>query len=154
MVVRDPVDRARAQWRSLRLRGESRSLARSLQAHCAPTPLALARAAPTATNSYVAAGEYGRVVAGYLQVLAESDCLVLDVTEFARDPADAWQRLFGFLGVDASALPREPGVPWRPVVPRPLPRRPPRSSQTSTSPVNCGRGLETSMQQMRGSCTS
>jgi Sulfotransferase domain len=106
-ILRDPVARARSQHRMLALRErERRPFEAAIEQQLRPAALAAARARPGAMeDSYVVLGEYGRLLAGYLDVFPRERLLVLFHEELERDPAAVCERAFAFLGVDPGFRP-------------------------------------------------
>jgi hypothetical protein len=106
-ILRDPVARARSQYRMLRLKErEHRSFDAAIEEQLRPQALAESRARPDAMHeSYVVLGEYGRLLAGYLDVFPREQLLVLFHEDLERDPAAVCRRAFAFLGVDPSFRP-------------------------------------------------
>jgi sulfotransferase family protein len=111
-VLRDPVARARSYHRMSRMRGhENRPFDEAVAELLRPDALAESRQRPNVRNSYVALGEYGRLLQGYLDVFPREQLLVLFHDELERDPAAVCERVFAFLGVDPSFRP--PGLGQR-----------------------------------------
>jgi hypothetical protein len=111
VVLRDPVPRARSQYRMLALRDrDDRSFDAAIEEQLRPEALAAARARPGAMqDSYVVLGEYARLLEGYLDVFPREQLLVLFHEDLERDPAAACERAFAFLGVDPGFRPPDLG---------------------------------------------
>jgi hypothetical protein len=99
-VLRDPVERARSAHRMMARRGlERRSFAKAVKQLLAPDALDSARSRPDNTNTYVVAGEYGRLLGAYLDCFAR-DRLHLELSaDLSRSPAEVVARVCEFLGV-------------------------------------------------------
>jgi Sulfotransferase family len=109
-VLRDPVERARSYHRMSVMRGhERRGFDAAIAELLRPEALAGSRANPTVKDSYVVLGEYGRLLAGYLDVFPRERLLVLFHEELERDPAAVCERAFAFLGVDPGFRPPDLG---------------------------------------------
>ncbi len=105
-LLRDPVERAVSHWRMSRRRGiEPRGVDEALREELTGGALAEARQRPTSTNSYIAQGEYGRILGEYLRHLPRERLLVELTDHLARDPGAVLGRVLRFLGVEAD---------WRP----------------------------------------
>lgn len=89
-VLRDPLARLRSHYKMMvRAFGEQRPLAQAL------------------SGQYVEAGEYGRVLAGYLEHFERDQLLVFYLRELELDSGAALARLYPFLGLPAPAAPAE-----------------------------------------------
>jgi hypothetical protein len=100
-LLRDPVQRAHSAHRMLVRRGEeSRPFAKAIADLLHPEELRRSRSAPAGeSRSYVAAGEYGRMLEAYLEHF-DRDQLHVELTdELARDPEGVVSRVCAFLGV-------------------------------------------------------
>jgi hypothetical protein len=84
---------------------EDRPFDRAIEELLAPEALAESRARPNVGNSYVALGEYGRLLGGYFDVFPPGQLLVLFHDELEREPAAVCARAFAFLGVDPGFRP-------------------------------------------------
>ncbi len=105
-LLREPIGRAISHHRMSARRGiEPRPLEQALGEQLAPGALAAARAHPTECNSYLVAGEYGRILAAYRERVPAERMLVAFTDELASDPDALLGRILAFLGVDAA---------WRP----------------------------------------
>ena len=108
-VLRGPLERACAQHRLATRRGrERRPLETALRAGLATGAIRAARLRPRETTSYIAASEYGRILAAYRKHYASAQLLVLVADEVEQDPGGAIGRISEFLGIDNA---------WRPPAP-------------------------------------
>ena len=100
-VLRDPVERAYSHYRMATRRGqETRSFDDAIAAMLAsPQAIAEARDSVALGETYVAWGEYGRVLADYLDRFERSQLLVVYTSDLERDPAGVLRSIFEFLGV-------------------------------------------------------
>ena len=106
-LVRDPVPRALSAHRmSIREHGETRSFRDAIHELLEPAALERGRRDPTPTNTYVVAGEYGRILGAYLERFAREQLLVELTADLDRAPGEVVQRVCHHLGV-------EPHVPAR-----------------------------------------
>jgi hypothetical protein len=106
-LLRDPVERAWSAYRMGVRRGEERRpfdvvVAEQLQ----PAALAQARREPVPRISYVTAGEYGRMLAAYLDEFARTQLHVELTADLARAPGDVVARVCAFIGVEPHASAR------------------------------------------------
>jgi hypothetical protein len=106
-LLRDPVERAFSAHRmSLREHGETRSFREAIEAQLERAALDEARRDPTPTNTYVVAGEYGRILGAYLERFDREQLLVELTEDLERNAADVVRRVCEHIGV-------EPHVPGR-----------------------------------------
>ncbi|HEX2104152.1 MAG TPA: sulfotransferase [Solirubrobacteraceae bacterium] len=99
-LLRDPVDRALSAHRmSLREHGETRSFRDAVREQLEPAELDRARRDPTPTNTYVVAGEYGRILEAYLAHFDREQLLVAFTADLERAPGDVVRRVCEHLGV-------------------------------------------------------
>jgi hypothetical protein len=106
LLLRDPVERAISHyWLGVMWGQEHRPLDEAIRESLTPSALEEARIAPGATTSYVTAGEYGRLLGGYLSVFPRSQLFIASTDALARDPAGVLRSLWGFLGVDGDHVP-------------------------------------------------
>jgi hypothetical protein len=114
-ILRDPVERARSHHAMAVMNGwETRNFAEAIAELLPPDALASARRLPTETTGYVAWGEYGRILAGYLDVFPRAQLLVLETSELKRDPATVLRNVYRFLDVDPGFVPDNLGTNYRP----------------------------------------
>jgi hypothetical protein len=100
-LLRDPVDRAYSHYRMAVRRGlEERSFDDAIaQMLASPDALAAARTATGLGETYVAWGEYGRVLGEYLDRFDRERLLVVYTADLERDPAGVLTAVLEFLGV-------------------------------------------------------
>jgi hypothetical protein len=105
-ILRDPVARAASHHRMMRLRGEeTRTFEQAIEEQLRPQALAAARAAPTPTSAYVAWGEYGRILAGYLELFPAEHLLILFTEDLEQRPVEVLAEVHRHLGVRADFVP-------------------------------------------------
>jgi hypothetical protein len=113
-ILRDPVERARSHHAMAALNGwDTRPFAQAVQELLAPEALVSSRRVPEETTGYVVWGEYGRILAGYLDAFGREQLLVLFTTELRDDPASVLRRVFEFLTVDPEFIPDNLGTNYR-----------------------------------------
>jgi hypothetical protein len=118
-LLRDPIQRAVSHyWFCVQNDLERRSLDRALEDSLSPRVLEDARIAPTRTNSYVALGEYGRLLDAYLSRFPRSQLCVQSTYLLARDPVAVLRDMWRFLDVDDSHVPPNLGVRYHVASPR------------------------------------
>ena len=114
-IIRDPVQRARSHHAMAVMNGwESREFAQAVRELLRPDALAGARHMPSETTGYLVWGEYGRILAGYLEVFPRDQLLILYTSELKDDPARAIRSVYEFLDVDATFVPDNLGTTYRP----------------------------------------
>ena len=105
-LLRDPVERAISSYTmAVRRDEETRSLDAALAQLLDPDELAGARLRPTPTNSYLVAGEYGRILGSYRERFPADRMLVAFTEDLARDPGEVLDAVCGFLGVSTGFRP-------------------------------------------------
>ncbi len=110
-LLRDPIARAISHyWFSVRHGLERRSLSDALRESLSGSCLSSARRVPTHTNSYVALGEYGRLLEAYLSRFSRSQLFVGSTETLAGDPKGLLGDVWRFLGVDDSHAPENIGL--------------------------------------------
>jgi hypothetical protein len=110
-LLRNPVERAVSHYWLAVLRGlESRSLDRALLDQLEPRALREARVVPTATNCYITAGEYGRLLRGYLEYFPREQLFVASSQSLSNDPIQVLLELWRFVGVDDRHRPSNLGI--------------------------------------------
>ncbi|HEV3048543.1 MAG TPA: sulfotransferase domain-containing protein [Solirubrobacteraceae bacterium] len=113
-ILRDPVERALSHFRMRSMEGqEPRSWERAVDELLAPEMLERARRDPREETGYVAWGEYGRILSGYLDVFAREQLLVIFTEELERDPAGLLARVQEFIGVRSDFQPSNIGTRYR-----------------------------------------
>lgn len=102
-ILRDPVERA---FSAYRMSGSSdpRTFAEAIAEQLEPRELERARRGPEARSSYVVGGEYGRVLAAYLDLFPREQLHVELHDDLERAPGAVVARVCSFLGV----APNEP----------------------------------------------
>jgi hypothetical protein len=99
-LLRDPVERARSAHRMMLRRGlEKRSFPEAIDDLLAADALELARTEPDDTNTYVVAGEYGRLLDAYLEHFPREQLHVELATDLAASAAAVVTRVCEFLDV-------------------------------------------------------
>jgi hypothetical protein len=99
-LLRDPVERAYSAHRMLVRRGsEQRSFGDAVRELLAPEAIERARAAPDPSNSYIAAGEYGRMLSLYLERFPREQLHVELSVDLDHAPGAVIERVCTFLGV-------------------------------------------------------
>jgi len=110
-VLRDPIERAVSGYTMAFRRGqEKRSVDVALSELLDPEKLERARLGATFTNSYVIAGEYGRILSTYRAVFPPDRLLVLFTEDLARAPGEVLDSTLGYLGLPAGFRPQGLGV--------------------------------------------
>jgi hypothetical protein len=104
-ILREPVERCISAYRMDILLGRTdrRRFDRTIDELLLPSGLDSARRqhAPT----YVAAGEYGRILRGYYEVFPREQIFVCFTRDLERSPRALVSELFGYLGVDRDFVP-------------------------------------------------
>jgi hypothetical protein len=99
-LLRDPVERAFSAHRmALREHGESRSFREAVRQLLSPRELERARRDPRPTNTYVVAGEYGRILDAYYARFDQEQLLVELTDDLERAPEAVVQRVCEHVGV-------------------------------------------------------
>lgn len=105
-MLRDPIERAHSHYRmSVRRGSEHRSFEAAVVEQLTPHGVQSAREAPTETNSYVCAGEYGRILDAYLSVFDRRQLFIIFTEHLEQHPASVLEELLSFLGVDPAYRP-------------------------------------------------
>lgn len=105
-VLRDPVARALSHFRMAVLDGlESQSFDTAIARLLESRPMQHARAVATGHNGYIARGEYGRILAGFLRVFPRDRLEVIFSNELSRDAERVLLSIFGFVGVAPDFVP-------------------------------------------------
>jgi Sulfotransferase family len=105
-LLRDPVERALSSyWQAVVLGDEQRTIDQALEEELSQQALDEARAHPTDGHMYVVGGEYGRLLAGYLESFPASQLFVGSTHVLDVDPMGALRDLWRFLGVDDAHVP-------------------------------------------------
>lgn len=100
-VLREPVERAFSAYRmTVREHDETRTFPDAIESLLEPAELERARAGPAPEDSYVVAGEYGRMLETYLQHF-DRDRLHIELTsDLEREPVEVTRRVCEFIGVE------------------------------------------------------
>ena len=99
-LLRDPVERARSHHRMSSRRGiEPRSFDDAVAELLHPAELDRARSGPSETNAYIAGGEYGRILADYLERFPREQLLIELTDDLEREPDAVIRRVCEFVGV-------------------------------------------------------
>jgi hypothetical protein len=105
-VLRDPVARAYSHYQMTVLsRAEPRTFDDAVDALASANALEQARITPTTTNGYIVNGEYGRVLAGFLEVFSREQILVVFSNELSERPIQTLERVLDFIGVKSDFVP-------------------------------------------------
>jgi len=108
-LVRNPIDRAFSQYRQqVRLGKEKRSFPRAVADELDRAALARARSAPQeldAGRRYLATGEYGRILAGFLERFEPGRLAVLFTEELEGEPGATLDPLLVHLGLSPGFRP-------------------------------------------------
>ena len=114
-IIRDPVERARSHHAMAVMNGwDRRDFSQATRELLRPDALALARRNPAETTGYVVWGEYGRILAGYLEVFPPAQLLVLYTSDLKSNAEKVLRNVYGFLGVDPAFVPESLGTTYRP----------------------------------------
>jgi hypothetical protein len=107
--LRDPVERALSHHRMMVMVGRERhSFDEAVEELLRPQALERARRDPEEnrkSRGYIAWSEYGRILAGYFQVFAPEQILVVYNDELARAPMQLLARVEEFIGVSSDFQP-------------------------------------------------
>lgn len=105
-VLRDPVERAFSQYRMAVLDGlESQSFDVAISRLLEPAAMLHSRAVATGHNGYVARGEYGRILAGFLGAFPREQLMVIFPSELSHAAQDTLPAIFDFVGVKSDFVP-------------------------------------------------
>lgn len=110
VLLRDPIERAASHHRMMVKRGEEqRTLEQAVSEQLPLAALEDGRRQATETNSYVARGEYGRILADLLRHFPKQQILVAWAEELADRPREVTERIAEFVGVAPAQLPEVGG---------------------------------------------
>jgi len=113
-LLRNPIDRALSQYRQQVRRGkERRTFEQAVAAQANPAALRRARTGDPkrpASETYLATGEYGRILQGYLAFFPSESLRVVFSEDLAAAPRRVVREVFGFLGVDPDHVPENLGT--------------------------------------------
>ena len=114
-VLKDPIKRAFSQYRMALRRGtELRTFEQAIRESLSPEKLAAGRSttAPTHANGYVSEedyyvpwGEYGRILANYVQLFKHDQILVVFTDELEHQPQKTLDKITQFLGLQPGFTP-------------------------------------------------
>jgi len=106
VLLRDPIERALSSyWQSVVLGDETRRIDEALDEELSPDALESARAHPTNSRQHIVAGEYGRLLQGYLDSFPKSQLFVGATSILDRNATKLLTDLWRFLDVDDSHVP-------------------------------------------------
>jgi hypothetical protein len=110
-LLRDPLERAVSQYRMEIRRGrEERSFEAAIADLLEPGQLIRSRKPAGPTDSYVAQGEYGRILGAYRERFPAGQLHVEMTEDLGSDPGGVLDRVLGFLGLPAGYRPEGLGV--------------------------------------------
>jgi hypothetical protein len=113
-VLRDPVARAYSHYQMAVLeKAEFRTFDDAINTLLSPVALTQARIAPTSSNGYIANGEYGRILAGFMEIFPREQLLIVFSDELSEHPVSALSRIFDFVGVDPDYIPDNLNMRYR-----------------------------------------
>jgi len=113
-MLRDPVERAiSSYWQAAVLGDDKRALHEALSHELEPEALASARAHPTDGHQHIVAGEYGRLLEGYLRFFEREQLFVGSIATLEDDPVALLNDLWRFLEVDRGHVPENLGVRYQ-----------------------------------------
>jgi hypothetical protein len=99
-LLRDPISRAISQYRMSVRRGfESRAFSAAVEELLEPAAQEIGRARPTETNSYLAQGEYGRILQAYTRRFPPAQIHVEWTASLDSDPGGVVDRVLALLGL-------------------------------------------------------
>jgi hypothetical protein len=112
-LVRDPVARAVSHYRMEVMRGlEERPFDVTVAELLQPEALERSRRWFSETTSYITNGEYGRILAPYVELFHDR-VLVCSTRDLRSSPVAVVRRVFEFLGIDSAFVPDNLGVLYR-----------------------------------------
>jgi hypothetical protein len=110
-LLRDPIERAISSYTMAVRRGqEKRSVNAALRELLDADELAHARAQPSPTNSYIVAGEYGRMLSAYRDHFPADQLLVTYTDDLADEPAVVLDDVLEYLGLPTGFRPNGLGA--------------------------------------------
>ncbi len=106
-ILRDPVERALSHYRHASAQGwETRPPDMAFRDALQPTALDCARLMPGEyLSSYVAFGEYARILGGYLDVFDPAQLCILSYLDLRDKPASTLRRVLQHIGQDDHVVP-------------------------------------------------
>lgn len=109
-LLRDPIERAMSHYRMSARRGfEQRSFDAAVEELLSPEQLEVSRSQGSETNSYLAQGEYGRILQIYLERFPAEQIHVEATADLDREPAALLDRVLAFLGLPGGHRPESLG---------------------------------------------
>jgi hypothetical protein len=113
-ILRDPIRRAFSHHQMALMNSlEQRPFDHAIDDLLRPESLIHSRQHPGETTGYVTWGEYGRILAGYLDVFPREQVLVVFTDELERAPERLLQRVQEFLDVSPDIIPDNVGRRYR-----------------------------------------
>lgn len=113
-VLREPIGRALSHHQMQLMNGwDQRPFGQAIDEQLEPGALADARSAPHETNTYVTLGEYGRILAPFVEIFGRERLLVLFHGDLLERPHETLQQALAFIGVDDSFVPENLGERYR-----------------------------------------
>ncbi|MET0304830.1 MAG: sulfotransferase domain-containing protein [Solirubrobacterales bacterium] len=105
-LLRDPIERAVSNYvMAVRREQEARPLDTAFSELLQPDQLASSRVSLGPTDSYIVAGEYGRVLGAYREAFPAEQMLVTFSDDLAGDPGRVIASVLSFLGLPADFRP-------------------------------------------------
>jgi hypothetical protein len=113
-VLRDPIERALSHYRMAVLNGlESDSFDVAIARLMEPSSMQHARAVAAGHNGYIARGEYGRILAGFLRVFSRDQLKVIFTSDLEKSPESLMPSVFSFIGAAPDFVPDNLGKRYR-----------------------------------------
>ncbi len=113
-LLRDPVERALSHHQMAVMSGiETRSLTEAVEDLLGRESLERARRQPEEATAYIVWGEYGRILAGFLDVFSREQILILFTNELEQTPHQLLGRLHQHLNVASDFIPDNLGTRYR-----------------------------------------
>ena len=105
-ILRDPVARAASHHQMAVLSGiEHRAFDEAVDELLGPESLESSRRDPDESTGYVTWGEYGRILAGYMEVFPREQMMVVFTADLEREPEQLLRRIHRFLDVSPNIVP-------------------------------------------------
>jgi sulfotransferase family protein len=109
-LLRDPIERAFSEYELTVYRElEARTFTEAMREQLAAGALERARVAPVKGTTYIAQGEYGRILELYLRRFPRKQLLLVATSELAERPIRTMRGVFEHLGVDPDHVPHNLG---------------------------------------------
>jgi hypothetical protein len=113
-VLRDPIERALSHYRMAVLNGlESEPFDVAIARLMEPCSMEHARAVAAGHNGYIARGEYGRILSGFLRVFSRDQLKVIFTSELECSPGSLLPSVFSFIGAAPDFVPDNLGKRYR-----------------------------------------